>query len=641
MEGTKIEFDRMLFNIPVKSHTTDEVGRLLKEHEEVKFVSFVGIDIGGHDTDEKIPAELFIREMDKFFSHGVQTDGSSVVLPKIAELNNAKVDIIPDMSVNWYVDYNFSHIEEKTGLPVGTLRIPSFLVHNDTNEIGSRVILRDATALFRKEMLKLIRKNSYVWESIGITSAEEILEIMLTCATELEFWVKTPDDKADREQLSTAQILKEQYWKRTTGPVRTALEKSIMLLDRYGFEVEMGHKEVGGVKAKMGNSGNYDHVMEQLEIDWKYSAPLQAADNENQVKYIIRDVFMQHGLDVTFMAKPIDGVSGNGEHTHMGLAAKLKSSGKTINLFSPKDAGNGYLSPIGFGALMGVLKNYEVVNPFISSSTDALNRLQPGYEAPVCTVTALGQDEGKPSRNRTVLIGLVRDVNNPLATRFELRSPNPKSNTYLVIAASYLAMLDGIREALTNSKSSAELLAALSKKYGEDSFYLEKNREYRSERNVFVDYSEEERAKLFGTAPRTVFENLSAFDKYPEKLKVFTQDGVMDELTLESFKEAALTQWASELYSRIIPNTMEFIRECVKLHAEGDYTDYDLKNWSKIQNLRVVLGQDTLGAKSLLTRIKAALDEKDFELASNLQVEMQEKVRELSEIYALYKKNLF
>ena len=28
--------------------------------------------------------------------HGVQTDGSSVVLPKIAELNNAKVDMIPD-----------------------------------------------------------------------------------------------------------------------------------------------------------------------------------------------------------------------------------------------------------------------------------------------------------------------------------------------------------------------------------------------------------------------------------------------------------------------------------------------------------------------------------------------------------------
>ena len=32
--------------------------------------------------------------MDKFLTNGVRTDGSSVVLPKIAKLNNAKVDII-------------------------------------------------------------------------------------------------------------------------------------------------------------------------------------------------------------------------------------------------------------------------------------------------------------------------------------------------------------------------------------------------------------------------------------------------------------------------------------------------------------------------------------------------------------------
>jgi len=279
----------MLYNIPAENHKPDEVKRILGEHKEVKFVSFVGFDIGGHDTDEKIPVELFINNMDEFFRYGVQTDGSSVFLPKIADLNDAKICIIPDLSVNWYVDYNFGFIDQETGLPVGTLRIPSFLVHNDTYETGARVILRDTVAYFKKELLKLIRKNSYVWESIGIKSAEDIDEIILTCATELEFWVKTPDDKADREQLSTAQILKEQYWKRTIGPVRTSLEESLMLLKEYGVEPEMGHKEVGGVKAKIGNSGNYDHIMEQLEIDWKYSTPLQAADNENFIKYIIKD----------------------------------------------------------------------------------------------------------------------------------------------------------------------------------------------------------------------------------------------------------------------------------------------------------------------------------------------------------------
>ncbi len=70
----------------------------------------------------------------------------------------------------------------------------------------------------------------------------------------------------------------------------------------------MAHKEVGGVKAKLGNSGNYDHVMEQLEIDWRYSSAIQAADNENHIKYVVRDMFRAYGLEVTFMAKPIEKV---------------------------------------------------------------------------------------------------------------------------------------------------------------------------------------------------------------------------------------------------------------------------------------------------------------------------------------------
>ena len=119
---------------------------------------------------------------------------------------------------------------------------------------------------------------------LDLDECDEIEGIEVTAATELEFWVKTPDDDADREQLSTAQMLKEQYWKRTTGPVRTALEEVMVVLQKYGFNMEMGHKEVGGVKAKLGNSGNYDHVMEQLEIDWKFSSAIQAADNENPDK---------------------------------------------------------------------------------------------------------------------------------------------------------------------------------------------------------------------------------------------------------------------------------------------------------------------------------------------------------------------
>lgn len=634
------DLDKMLYVIPADRHDPDEVREVLRAHPEVRFVSLVGIDIGGHDTDEKIPVEEFIGDMEKFLKNGVQTDGSSVVLPKIAKLNNAKVDIIPDSTVNWFVDHNFNYVDHETGLPVGTLRIPSSLIHNDSSRVGSRVILRDAIQNFTDDLMELLRANPYVFEYMDIDSADEIERIEVTAATELEFWVKTPDDDADREQLSTAQMLKEQYWKRTTGPVRTALEETMVVLQKYGFNMEMGHKEVGGVKAKFGNSGNYDHVMEQLEIDWKFSSAVQAADNENQIKYVVRDIFRLYGLEVTFMAKPVEGVAGNGEHTHMGVAAKLKD-GRRVNIFSPVDMEKDFLNPVGFGALMGLLKNYDVINPFVSSTNDSLNRLKPGYEAPVCTVTSLGHTAALPSRNRTVLVGLVRDMGNKLATRFELRSPNPKSNTYLVLAASYMAMLDGIKEALENGKTPEELEKSISKGYGEEDFYLDRDRVYRSEKDVFDEYTAEERDRLFGRAPRTVWENMRAFDEYADKLAIFKRDDVMSDKTLESYREAIRAQWATELHDRIIPDTMDFVRACCKAHEDTDCVDYDRHYWERIQRLRNYLGRDTLDRYCLLTRIKQALDSGNYDDASDMQIEMQEKVEELTELYVIYKKNLF
>lgn len=634
------DVDKMLFVIPRDKHKKADIKKVLKAHPEVQYVSMVGIDIGGHDTDEKIPVELFIKDMDNMLTKGVQTDGSSVALPVIATLNNAKVDMIPDLSVNWYVDYNYHNLDPNTGLPVGTLRIPSFLVHNDSFYCGSRVMLRDALEYVKKEILTIMKKHPYVFKYMdGIESVDEIEEVLFTSATELEFWVKTPDDKGDREQLFTSQVLKEQYWKRTYGEVRTALEDTLKLLDKYGLSVEMGHKEVGGVKAKMGNTGHYDHVMEQLEIDWKYSDAMQTADNENQAKYVVRDIFTMHGLDVTFMAKPFPGVAGSGEHTHLGLAAKL-NNGSIVNLFSPKDMKKHYMSPIGFGALMGLLKNYEVVNPFISSSNDSFNRLKPGFEAPVCIVTSLGKSTEEPSRNRTVLAGLIRDKEDPLATRFELRAPNPKSNTYLVLTASYMAMLDGIKAALENDKTPSDLEKSISKKYGEKDFYLEKNREYRTEKNVFDDFNQKERDKLFGKAPETVWENIIAFDKYPEKAAIFKAGDVITDLALASYKYQVINQWKTEVHDRIIPSRMATLRGCTKIHGD-DASDFDEANWKEIDKLRRELGKDTLSRKSLLTKAKDALDKGDYEKASKLQLEIQKKINELLEKYGAYTKNIF
>ena len=635
----ELRTDKMLFTIPVDKHDKESIKKILTDHPEVRFVSFAGVDIAGNDTDERIPIKLFMEDMEKMIEHGVQTDGSSVNLPKIADLNNAKVDIIPDPEVNWYVDHNYSNIDAVTGLPVGTLRIPSILVHNNMKRVGARAILKDALNKFRSDLLDEIKAHPYVIEHVGgLESADDIEEILLTSATELEFWVRTPDDKADREELSTSQELKEQYWKRTYGPVRTALEKTIEILDCYGIGMEMGHKEVGGVKSKLTSSGRMDHIREQLEIDWKYSNPLQAADNERLVKYIVRDVFNSFGLNTTFKAKPVEGVAGSGEHTHFGVSARLKS-GKMINLFNAPDMTEDFMSPVGYGSLMGMLKNYEAMNPFISPTTNSFKRLKPGYEAPVCVVTSLGHDPKDPSRNRTILVGLVRDLMNPMATRFELRSPNPKSNTYLVMATGFMAMLDGIKAALDNEKTPKELEASISKRSGDKDFYLETEREYRSEKNVFEDYTDEERNRLFGIPPRTVWENLKSFDLFPDKMKAVS-DGIMDEKVLDSYRTCITNEWSTEYHFRNIPNAMHDIKDCRMIHG-SDATDFDEANWEEINRLRFEIAKDSNSGKSLLTRAREALDRKEYDVASDLQIEIQTKVEELKKKYADYKRNLF
>lgn len=637
----EFDMDRMLYCIPPEKHDLNNLRKILREHKEVQFVSLVGIDMSGNDTDEKIPVQVFLKDFDDIMANGVQTDGSSVVLPKIAALNNARVDIVPDKDVNWYVDHNLIHKDPVSGLPIGTLRIPAFLIHNNDAQVGSRIVLKKCVDTFKKNLMEIISKYPYALENTpakGILP-DDIEDIYLTSATELEFWVKTPEDSADREKLSTAQILKEQYWKRTVGPVRKALEKALIMLDKYGIEVEMGHKEVGGVKAKMTNSGEYDHIMEQLEIDWKFAGALQAADNENMVKYVVRDVFRIHGLDVTFEAKPMVGIAGSGEHTHLGIAVKLKN-GVKFNIFSPADMHEDFLSPVGYGALMGLMKNYEVINPFVAPNNDAFNRLKPGYEAPVCIVTSLGHAPDIPSRNRTVMIGLIRDTENSMATRFELRGPCPTANTYLIIAGAYMAMLDGIREVIENGKTSKELEKSISKSMGEEDFYLEKDRIYRSEENIYEAYDIDSMDRCFGRAPRTVWENLKAFDIFKDKVSVLRKGNVFSEMTIDSYRQSMLSKWTTELYNRIIPNNMDKIRKTVKIEDET-FNDYDKKYWISILELKHYLGKNTLDTPCLLKKIIDALDCKDYDLASTLQLEMNEKMEELNNLYILYKRNLF
>ena len=624
----------LLYVIPANSKK-EEVLALVKQHPEIKFVSLVGVDLAGNDTDEKIPIRIFIDDIDGFYDgSAVQTDGSSVVLTGIATLNNAKVDMPIDPTVNWFVDYNYENYDEELEKPVGTLRIPAALIH-EGKAVDSRSVLKETLEYAKKGLLDLFAKYDTV-SGLEHIKGSDVKDIVFTSATELEFWTKTPLGEADIPEMSASQVMQEQYWQRTRGAVRTALEQCVEALEAYGLSPEMGHKEVGGMKGHIDSDGNMTHVYEQIEIDWKFADALQAADNELAVRIIVKEIFRENGLEVNFKAKPMIGLAGNGEHTHIGLGAIMKD-GSFVNLFAPSDLKADFMSAVGYGAIMGLLKNYEVINPFVSATNDSLNRLKPGFEAPVCIVTSLGHKPEVPSRNRTILAGLVRDAKNPKATRFELRACNPYTNTYLVLAAIYSAVLDGVTYAM--GKTTAELLKEISKEPGEKAGYLELDRAYRAEDDVFEDYTEEERAQRFGVHPATVWENLSNLKNYPAKRAVLTAGGALRDQIINAFVDGELIRWKTELISRIIPENRALISKCKEIKS-AYVTDEDSYNWNKINRIRYYLAKDSIDQKSLFTQLVSALNSGDYATASGLQVEMYDKMEELKALYASYANNM-
>jgi glutamine synthetase len=197
----------LIYTISKDNHTEKALKEILNSHPEIRFISAVGVDLCGNNTDEKIPIKVFLNDIEGFLNGAIQTDGSSIVLPGIATLDNAKVDMIPDPDVNWYVDYNPDNIDPETGKPVGTLRIPCFLYHSNT-PVDSRCVLKNSIEYLKSTLLDLFKKYPDSLSSIGV-KYDDIKDIVGTSATELEFWVNTPNNKPEVEDLSTSQVLKE------------------------------------------------------------------------------------------------------------------------------------------------------------------------------------------------------------------------------------------------------------------------------------------------------------------------------------------------------------------------------------------------------------------------------------------------
>jgi len=235
---------------------------------------------------------------------------------------------------------------------------------------------------------------------------------------------------------------------------------------------------------------------------------------------------------------------------------------------------------------------------------------------------------------------LIRDLDNPLATRFEVRSPNPHTNTYLALAAIYQGMMDGINHVIKENRQSSDLEREFSKAADESGRYLETGRMYRSEEDLFEAYDEKERNTLFGAPPATVWETIELLRNQAEKTWFLMEENIFDSRIIHSYSMAMLNQWMMELKDRILPENMEIIRS-LSLIKDSEVNTLDKERTVEILELKKELMKDQPDTSSLCTQLRQAIEKREYQKISTLQQLIEEKMEKLHKLYAVYHRNFF
>lgn len=204
----------------------------------------------------------------------------------------------------------------------------------------------------------------------------------------------------------------------------------VQVLEQIGLEVFVAHHEVG---------------QGQGEIGVKFGNLIEAADNVQKYKYVVKMVAHLNGKTATFMPKPLIGENGSGMHVHQSL---WKDG---VNLFY-KEGNYAQLSDVARYYIGGILKHAGALAAFTNPSTNSYKRLIPGFEAP--SILAYS------SQNRSASIRIPYGGTKK-TTRVEVRFPDSTACPYLAFSAILMAGLDGIEKKIEPIKPMDENLFIL------------------------------------------------------------------------------------------------------------------------------------------------------------------------------------
>lgn len=231
---------------------------------------------------------------------------------------------------------------------------------------------------------------------------------------ELEFFYFKSDQ-------ATEVLDKGGYFDLTTLDVASDLRRdTVMALEAMGIQIEYSHHEVGP---------------SQHEIDMRFADALTMADNVITYRVVVKEIAQKHGFYASFMPKPLFGENGSGMHTHQSLFRGSKNA-----FFDAND--KYFLSKEAKGFIAAQLMHAKEMSSVFAQWVNSYKRLVPGYEAPVYIAWS--------RRNRSALIRVpMYHPGKEIATRCELRCPDPACNPYLTFAATLQVGLEGIEKNYT------------------------------------------------------------------------------------------------------------------------------------------------------------------------------------------------
>lgn len=366
-----------------KTYTKDEIRELVKT-EHVEFLRLMFTDLMGSIKNVEVPTS----QLGKLLDNKLMFDGSSI--DGFVRIEESDMYLHPDLST-WMI------------FPWGS-------EHGRVARVICEVYTTDGKPFEGDPRNNLIRVVDEM-KAAGFTS--------FNIGPEPEFFLFKMDENGEPTLKLND---KGSYFDLAPMDLGENCRRDIVLeLEKMGFEVEAAHHEV---------------APGQHEIDFKYADALEAADNIQTFKLVVKTIARKYGLFATFMPKPLEGINGSGMHMNMSLSTAKG------NAFYDAD-GELQLSETAYHFLGGLLAHARnltaVVNPIVNS----YKRLVPGFEAPVYVAWS--------GSNRSPLVRVPSARGN--STRLELRSVDPAANPYLAIAAMLEAGLDGIRNGITPNDS--------------------------------------------------------------------------------------------------------------------------------------------------------------------------------------------